>query len=653
MSPVRRVACAMALWATVQGAQADGLPGEGVSERDYFAELPVVLSVSRLAQPLNEVPGAVTVIDRDLIRRSGARELAEVLRLVPGFLLTYRNGANPQAAYHAGMDVYGSRMQVYVDGRSLYSSFYLGDTHVALRGLALEDIERIEVLRGSNSASYGANAFLGVVNIVTLNSADTHGTMVSLSNGDQHIRDRVVRHGWGNKETSFRISASTRADRGLDGVFDDSRVSRIQLRADLSPTARDEVMLQLGASSIERGDGVGTGTNPFRSIGNAEAHLHLRWQHQLAADQELQLRFVHELERPRDRFIAVSGVISAVADSGGWGTRTEFGLQHSLRVSPALRLAWGGELSRATASSRSVFFTDDSISMHQWRTFANFEWRPQEQWLLQAGGTYEGHSYTGGSFSPRLSANFHITPAHTLRAGVTRSVRAPTFYELRGDTRLFNLTPGVPGVPVGSLASWTFLSSGTVKPETMITHEVGYLGRLHAIGLGIDARAFVERMNKRIWFESRSVPGWTAKVNDAINRPGPYIHGFEYQFDWRPLPATRLMLAESHIRIQRGDAAETREAPFRNTTVTWLQELPAGFDLSLIASDSTPYQWAGGGDLLTRARRLDLRLAKAFKFGVNRGEASVTTQAIDGAYPVFKASQRFDRRAFANLRLDF
>ena len=69
-----------------------------VSEKDYFGDLPVVLSVSRLAQPLNEVPGAVTVIDRELIRRSGAREVAEVLRLVPGFVFTSRNGANPQAA---------------------------------------------------------------------------------------------------------------------------------------------------------------------------------------------------------------------------------------------------------------------------------------------------------------------------------------------------------------------------------------------------------------------------------------------------------------------------------------------------------------------------------------------------------------------------
>lgn len=644
---LRFLSGAFLLSAAIGTAHANDSVGAGVSERDYLADLPVVLSVSRLAQPLDEVPGSVTVIDRDLIRRSGAREVAEVLRLVPGFLLTYRNGANPQAAYHAGMDIYGSRMQVYVDGRSLYSSFYLGDTHVALRSLALEDIERIEVLRGSNSASYGANAFLGVVNIVTRNAADTHGALLSATSGDQHIRDGVARYGWGDAAGGFRVTASTRADHGFAGSYDDSRVSRLQFRADMQPTARDDVMLQIGASSIERGDGAGVGTNPFRIIGDEEAHLHLRWQRQLASDEDLQVRFVHEQERPRDRFVAVQGAIRAVADVGGTATKTEIGVQHSLRLSPMLRMAWGGELSRQTASSLPVFHVSDTISMHQWRTFASLEWRPQELWLLQAGGTYEGQSYTGGSFSPRLSANFHVAPDHTLRAGITRAVRAPTFYELRGDTRLYSLA--APGTQV----SWTFLSSGTVKPETLITHEVGYLGRLRSIDLGIDARAFVERMNSRIWFSARPVSGWPANVNDAINRPGPHVHGFEYQFDWRPLPSTRLMLAESHIRIQRGDASETREAPSRNTVMTWLQELPAGFDLSLISTDATPFQWAGGGDLLTRARRLDLRLAKAFKLGATRGEASITTQAIDGAYPVFKTTQRFDRRAFANLRIEY
>ena len=626
-------------------AVAQGRSPTEVSEQDYFGDLPVVLSVSRLAQPLDEVPGAVTVLDRELIRRSGARDVAEVLRLVPGFLLTYRNGANPLASYHAGMDVYGSRMQVYVDGRSLYSSFFLGDTHVALRGIVLEDVERIEVLSGSNSASYGANAFLGVVNIVTRNAADTQGAMLSLTAGEQGVRDGTVRLGWGDERASYRITAAQRKDNGFADVIDDSKISRLQFRADLAPTAIDEIMLQIGIGEIWRGDGAGTGTNPFRSIGNEDAHLSLRWQRQLAPDEQVQVRFVHERERPIDRFIAVQGAVTAVVDSGGRSQRTEVGLQHSLRLNPAWRLAWGGEWRYETAKSQPVFFTPDSISMHQWRVFGNLEWRPHPQWLLQAGGTYEGHSHTGGTLSPRLMANFHMLPEHTLRAGLTRSVRAPTFYELRGDTRLFLTT--APATQVG----WTFLSSGTVKPETLITHELGYLGRFRGLGLTVDARAFLERMNNRIWFAARTVGAFTP--NDAINRPGPHIHGYEYQFDWRPFAGTRIMLAEAHTRIERGDASETREAPFRNTTITWLQSLPGEYELSVISTAATPYQWAGGGDMIVTPRRVDLRLGKKFALGATRGEFSLTTQAIDGAHQIYKVNQRFDRRGFATLRLDF
>lgn len=645
MRAARGLACAVCCGLAPGLAAAEATAAREVSEQDYFDELPVILSVTRLAQPLNEVPGAVTVIDRELIRRSGARDLAEVLRLVPGFLLTYRTGANPQASYHAGMDVYGSRMQVYVDGRSLYSSFFLGDTHVALRGIVLEDVERIEVLRGSNSASYGANAFLGVVNIVTRNAADTHGALLSATGGDSGVADATARYGWGDERASFRITAAKRQDQGFSGVVDASKLSRLQLRADLTPTASDEVLLQIGVGDLRRDEGNGTGTNPHRNVGNQDAHLSLRWQHQLAPEEQFQLRLVHERERPTDRFVAVQGPVTAVVDSGGRSQRSEIGLQHSMRASPSLRVAWGGEWRHETADSQALYANPDAISLHQWRVFGNLEWRPHPQWLLQAGGTQEAHSYTGSTLSPRLMANFHFQPEHTLRAGVSRSVRAPTFYELRGDSRLFLVA-----APATQVA-WTFLSSGTVKPETLVTQEAGYLGHFRDLGLTVDARAFVERMNNRIWFAARRVGAFAP--NDAVNRPGPDIHGFEYQLDWRPFAATRLMLSESHLRARPGDAAETREAPFRNTTLSWLQQLPGSFELSVIHTAATPYQWAGGGDLIEKPRRLDLRLGRPFAVGATRGELSITAQGVDGGHAVFKTGQRFDRRSFATLRLDF
>ena len=641
---------------------------QDVSERDFFGDLPVVLSVSRLEQPLNEVPGSVTVIDRELIRRSGAREVAEVLRLVPGFLFTSRNGANPQAAYHSGMDVFGSRMQVYVDGRSLYSSYLFGDTHLGLRGIVLEDIERIEVLRGSNSASFGANAFLGVVNIVTRNAADTHGAMLSATVGDKGINDNVARVGWGDEKASFRLTGARRVDHGLDRVYDESHISSLQFRGDFVPTPNDEVMFQLGAGQTARGDGEGTAGNPFRTTDQSDVRALLRWRRQLGPDEKLELRASYEREAYSDIALVTGTLggnpISAMQDNSGSVTRQELGLQHSLALNQGLRFVWGGEWRHESLTSRPLYATTDSISLHQWRGFGTIEWRPHQQWLLQASGMQEGHSYTGSVFSPRISASFHATPDHTLRFGVTKSQRAPTFYELRADTRLYNLSPGNPLVAIGGqipVYGWLYRSSGTIKAETLITNEIGYLGNFRSVNLKVDARAFVERMNHRITVQGITIPhpnplfaAAPYSSKDFVNRPGPHLHGFEYQFDWRPLPDTRLMLAEMHIRSKQGSVVdETLEAPNRNTALTWMQRLPGGLEFTAISTSSTPFKWAGGGEVISTPRQLDVRLGKPFAVGATRGEASVTVQAIDGGHQIYKINQRFERRAFATLRLDF
>lgn len=638
-----------------------------VSEKDYFGDLPVVLSVSRLSQSLRDVPGSVTVLDRDTIRRSGARDMAEVLRLVPGFLFTMENGANPLAIYHSGMDVFGARMQVYVDGRSLYSSFLFGDTHLGLRGIVLDDVERIEVLRGSNSASYGANAFLGVVNITTRNAKDSHGVMLSATTGDNGLNDSAARVGWGDANASFRLTSSRRADSGFRQRGDDSQVSRIQFRADLTPTPADEVTIQLSAGEVSRGSGAGLAGNPFRTSGQGDVSLMGRWQHEIDPDQKLELRALHEREAFSDHALVtgtIAGIpVSAIQDSGGSVQRIELGVQHTVAWSAASRIAWGGEWRHEALNAPPLYFSIGSISLHQWRTYATFEWRPDDQWLLQASGMQEGHSYTGSAFSPRVAANFHLTPDHTVRAGISKSRRAPNFYELRADTRLYNLTPGSVVIPVGMqvpIAGWLYRSSGTVKPETLMTHELGYLGHIREANLQIDLRAFVERMNDRITVTGTTVanPAFPAfpytNVKDFVNRPGPHLHGFEYQFDWRPLADTRLMISEMHIRSKIGaQADEALEAPFRSNSLAWFQKLPDGFDFTMISTAATPFKWGGGGDLINTPRRLDLRVAKGFSVGATRGELSVTTQAINGGSQIYKLTQRFDRRAFATLRLDF
>lgn len=136
------------------------------SEVDFFAPQPIVLSASRLAQPLSEAPAAVTVIDREMIEASGFIEIADLLRLVPGFQVGLSSwNSSIAATYHGQSDALPRRMEVLVDGRSVYISVLNVDWHDL--GVELADVDRIEVVRGPSSPVYGANAFIATVNIIT------------------------------------------------------------------------------------------------------------------------------------------------------------------------------------------------------------------------------------------------------------------------------------------------------------------------------------------------------------------------------------------------------------------------------------------------------------------------------------------------------
>ncbi|MBL8427624.1 MAG: TonB-dependent receptor plug domain-containing protein, partial [Dechloromonas sp.] len=216
--------------------------GGGIAAADesiYFSELPVVASVSRLPQRLADAPTAVTVIDRDMIKASGVRDLNDVFRLVPGFQ-TYPHTTEPaRVSYHGLNDEdYSPRVQVLIDGRSMYSPLFGNGVNWATIPVALDDIERIEVVRGTNSVSYGSNAFLGVINIITVDPALTRGLSVSVSHGSQNVRDQALRLGGqigevGDFRLTYRqLNDDALADRG--DWIDNFRSRLVDFRADMA-----------------------------------------------------------------------------------------------------------------------------------------------------------------------------------------------------------------------------------------------------------------------------------------------------------------------------------------------------------------------------------------------------------------------------------
>lgn len=620
-----------------------------LSERDYFSELPTVLTVSRLAQPLNETPGAVTVLDRETIRRSGARELADLLRLVPGYLVGGFNGANPGVAYHAPIDELGARNLVLVDGRSVYSTYYQGDTHKGMMGVPLDDIERIEVLRGSNSAAYGANAMFGVINVITRSAVDTRGAELSLTGGVGGIRDNYARFGWGADNASFRISIGRRADSGYGNAHDDKIVSQLHLRGDLRPSLDQEVLLSAGVTDFSAGDGFPLGTqynsnggNALRTVEARDMYLHGSWLKQLSDTDQIKLTANFIEETLRDAFPYAALPVVTISSSGR-GRRANLEFQHQLGIAQGLRAVWGAGYKHEEASSAPLYHTAAAIAFAEERLFGNLEWRPHRQWLINAGGFWGRHEQSGAYFAPRLMANFHVLPDHTLRVGVTRSARTPTIFELAADVRYY---------ANGNLISHAYLASGRAKAEMLDTRELGYFGNFREARLTLDVRAFDERMRDGVdRINSPPTP------YDFTNRLAFNVRGLEYQMRWKPRDNTEILLNQSftHLKWVSGDSQENNQPPARATTFALFQKLPGNFDLSLMFHSSGAMTWRNQTARLPERRRLDVRLAHLFRVGSTRAEAAVTVQAANGSYPEFlpAAGFTFERRAFATLRLEF
>jgi iron complex outermembrane receptor protein len=619
--------------------------GRVATEDDYFGNVPVVLTASRLDQPLNEAPGAITVIDRSTIRLSGARTVAEVLRLVPGYLSGGRNGANPGGAYHIPLDDYGTRNLVLIDGRSVYSSVYLGDTSRGMLDVMLEDIERIEVLRGANSAAYGANAMFGVINIITRHSADTTGAEVSVTTGNTGVRDKRVRVGGGDDKASFRISAGEQRDTGYLNAYDDKRLSQLHGRADFKPNFTDDLMVSAGLTYLSAGEGFPTANgNPLHTIDTRDSYANVVWRRQLSSTDELQVSANYMEDWKRD----LAGYIdtpAALMDYGGIGQRGNFELQRKMGLTPELRAVLGLGYKYERAKSEGLYARSDWISYQEERLFGTLEWRASPQWLFNAGLFIGQQSMTGTYTAPRLMANWLVSPEHTFRAGVTDSVRPPTLFELQANVRQYLN---------GALYNQEVLATGSAQPEKLRSKEIGYLGRFADLRLTLDVRAYQEHMDTAIW--GRDFGG---EFDDYQNVPGVDIKGIEYQMRWKPLDTTEFWLNQNYAhyawRYPIFANRLERKPPDYATTIAWFQQLPCQWRLSASYQMLGNMTWRDSRDLRPAAHRTDVRLARALRIGDAKAEIAFVMQSAEGDQPFFLPSAGFEspRRTFVNLTMEF
>ena len=624
-------------WANLALAQAP----EPVSEKDFLAEMPIVLSVSRLPQRLDETPGAVTIIDRNMIRLSGARDVADLMRLVPGFQTsTSFETTAPLVSYHGGFDSYSNRIQVLIDGRSVYSPYFIGSIGPGLQTVALADIERIEVLRGSNSAAYGARAMLGVINIVTRHTADTLGLQAGVAGGENGVHDSQARIGWGSENAGFRLTADRRADDGLTRSNGHNQVSRLNFRADLGVNAMDDVQLRAGTLAIDSGKGfLSNVDNPWRESFFGSGYAQLDWRRRLGDDDDVAFSISHTQETYRDSFPYSLGPLGTLDIEGSGGASNDsISLQHTFRHGSALRIVWGGELRREEVVSKPLYNTDAAFVTEFTRLFGNAEWRFARDLVLNAGAMAEKNSTSGDTFAPRLMLNWHVGAGQTLRVGLSKAYRPPSIFEKYSNVRY---------VLDGRLLAVTVLASGNVQPESVLARELGYLGEFPKLGLNLDVRAFHEQIGSFIRQQNATSP------KDFANDENFSIQGLEYQLKWQPWRDARIIFNQAYTNISSKDHGTALAAPKLASSLTFLQKLPGGLDLSLMHQDSGTMTPQGSGPLNQEAMtRTDLRLGLPMRFGPNWGELALVVQNLGLPYQDFAPPFQFQRRAFVTLRVE-
>lgn len=644
MKVVKRAAIALML---ASGASSNAY----ASDDALLDDLPVVLTASRIAQSPLDAPAPVTVIDRETIRASGFTEIHDVMRLVPGFQVADWARGGAVVTNHGLGSAYPHNLLVLLDGRSVVDPV-LGSVDWQDLPIRLEDIERIEVVRGPNQASYGALAYNGVVNIITRLPGDDDDSALVLAHGERGFSDGYVRLDRRGDRLDWRLSASSRKanpfrERDETGYYRAESNERQTLRAELAfrPGGDQELFADLG---LTRGDDwLGSTKNPateaYHERDIAGEFLQLVWRRSYAPGSEMSLRYFHYHRDKQEEFLAMSGAVLANLDLET--RRDDLELQQVHRFNDNLQGVWGAGLRRDKIDSPHYFYGEETLDGRQWQAFGNLGWRFAPDWLLNAGAMVEQHYNTDSLFSPRLALNYSVDSRQTIRISAGKGFRAPTFAET--DVNEVYTTPsGVP-VPVPGLHT-----TGDIDPEKIRFWDVGYVGHLDALGLGVDARLYSETYSDIIWNPGR--------LYQNIDQP-IRIRGGEASLDWKHKTWGRFRLSHALTDIRGGGDEFGNDtdrvsytAPTHSTSLLWSKAFPFGIGASLGYYHVGDMGWLGEGRDQPAYERVDAKLAKRFGKPGKDNEIALTVQNLNGKHLEFldgTNANYTERQGFITLRL--
>jgi len=539
-------------------------------------------------------------------------------------------------------------MQVLIDGRSVYlppfSTVLWDDLPIAI-----DDIERIEVTRGPNAASYGANAFFGTVNILTRAPVAGEGTYALARGGTDDVRDLVVRQVGGNAGSAFRLTAGRKGHGGFQGIYDSQHHVYSTGRYDLDVDPRDAVSAQAGLGAGRRQLG-----NPTASVDRPrEKHVHdgylqFGWHRtQDAADEatlNVSIQRHAETEAELTEPVALGGgppqVYALQADYAV--RRLEIEAQWTHRAG-ALRVVGGVGMQRDVAFAPVYFGGRGSTSSGLQRLFAHAEWQPSAAWLLQAGGMLEHTSQSGSDTAPRVSATLRLDDRRSLRFSVSRATRTPSMFESQGE---FDLRFGPNSYPIQG-------TGGNVQPEHLTSSELGFYAASESGAALVDAKVFRDRATNLIdEFADPAVPYVIGPPTYLKNLDAAIVSGFEAGLRLRPAPSAQFVASYAYIVVSSRAFGLLRTAPRNLLSMMASGHFGGGWSgaVALYANSGLPYQPGSFGQSEEPAvgygRRIDTHVGREIRAGSLPARFTVGWQALGSGYVEFRPDTKFTRRAY-------
>lgn len=550
-----------------------------------------VTSVSKEPEEVWKTPAAIYVITQEDIRRSGAKTLPDILRLAPGVEVSQIDGDKWAVGIRGFEGRLAKSVLVLIDGRSVYTPLFAG-VYWEMQTTMIQDIERIEVIRGPGGTIWGSNAVNGVINIITKNSKDTHGGLVTVGGGNVTPGYIESRYGAGTDRFSYRIYG-----RGFDQApeyhsdhhnFDRWRLGQAGFRTDWNPNANDSLTVEGDAYGTIAGQRLNISYYSPPELADTEADGYFSgqdivagWKHVFSARSDVR---VHAYYDRTDR-----------NDLNYREIRNTFDLDFIHHISFSRQnFIWGGGIRISPSHYFQKVPTVDFLPHHQ--TYNIFSGFVQDEITLvpdrlsfTVGSKFEHNSFSGFEFQPSGRILWTPTPHQSLWAAATRAVRTPSRIE-----EGFQFTAlAVPSLPL----YLRLIGDGDFSPEQLVGYELGYR-RYFKPKVYLDIASFYNQYDDLLSVENlapfvETSPAPTHLILPLYLRNGvdAETRGFEISPVWDPVKWIRFQASYSYMHLNARDKPTSDDAstvkqlegdsPQHMATVQSTFQFPRNFELDL------------------------------------------------------------------------